>query len=255
MAADREEARQSPTIVYAVKIEITVVQQRACLSPMPTPAPALVTKPISQLQLAPGSLLTIPNVSWHEFETVLTELGNHRAARVAYCHNTLEIMVPLPEHERPKEIISDIVKTLLKASDRRYEPFGSTTFRREGVAGIEPDACFYIAHYQSMIGRRRLQPDDPPPDLAIETDVTSKTTLGSYLAIGVPELWIYASGKLTVYLLQNDQYSIMPESPTFPGLPLLQWIPDTIQRSWQVGSSQALEELEAKYAAYRKEHD
>ena len=50
-----------------------------------------------------------------------------------------------------------------------------------------------------MIGRRRLEPDDPPPDLAIETDVTSKTTLDAYEAIAVPELWIYDSGKLTIY--------------------------------------------------------
>ena len=138
------------------------------------------------------------------------------------------------------------IVSALKSSGRRYEPFGSTTFRKEGVAGVEPDACFYIAHYQQMIGRRCLEPGDPPPDLAIETDVTSKTTLGAYLAIGVPELWIYASGKLTLYLLQDGQYSSVLESPTFPHLPLLQWIPETLERSWRVGSSQALEELETK---------
>lgn len=38
-----------------------------------------------------------------------------------------------------------------------------------------------------MIDRRRLEPNDPPPDLAIETDVTSKTTLDAYEPIGVPE--------------------------------------------------------------------
>lgn len=210
-----------------------------------TPA-ALVTKPISQLQLAPGSLLTIPNVSWDEFETILEELGHHRAVRVTYFEQTLELMVPLPEHEKPKEIIGDIVKTLLKASGRRYEPFGSTTFREIGVAGVEPDACFYIANYQQMIGRRRLEPGDPPPDLAIETDVTSKTTLNAYVAIGVPELWIFASSKLTIYVLQRDGYIAVEESPTFPGLPLAEWIATTVKRSWQVGTSQALEELEAQ---------
>jgi Uma2 family endonuclease len=210
-----------------------------------TPA-ALVTKPISQLQLAPGSVLSVSNVSWEEFEAVLTELGDRRAVQVAYFEQTLELMVPLPEHEKPKEIIGDIVKTLLKASGRRYEPFGSTTFRQVGVAGVEPDACFYINNYQRMIGRRRLEPGDPPPDLAIETDVTSKTTLNAYVAIGVPELWIFANGKLTIYVLQQDHYSAVEESPTFPGLPLAEWIATTVKRSWQVGTSQALEELEAQ---------
>ncbi|MGF1520636.1 MAG: Uma2 family endonuclease [Nodosilinea sp.] len=205
-----------------------------------------VAKPISQLQLAPGSVLSIPNVSWEEFEAILAELGDRRALQVTYFEQTLELMVPLPEHEKPKEIIGDIVKTLLKASGRRYEPFGSTTFRQVGVAGVEPDACFYIANYQQMIGRRRLEPGDPPPDLAIETDVTSKTTLNAYVAIGVPELWIFANGKLTIYVLQQDHYIAVEESPTFPGLPLAEWIATTVKRSWQVGTSQALDELEAQ---------
>lgn len=46
-----------------------------------------------------------------------------------------------------------------------------------------------------MIGRRRLQPDDPSLDLAIETSVDSKTKLDDYEAIAVPELWIFDGGK------------------------------------------------------------
>ncbi|ELS03096.1 hypothetical protein Xen7305DRAFT_00028160 [Xenococcus sp. PCC 7305] len=34
-------------------------------------------------------------------------------------------------------------------------------------------------------------------------------------------------------------------SPTFPKIPLTQLIPKVIERSWQVGASQALEEFEA----------
>ena len=150
-----------------------------------------VLKPISHIKLAPGSAITIPDMSWQEFEAILQELGEKRSARVAYSQGTLEIMAPLPEHEKPKDIISDIVKILLKASKRKYEPFGSTTFKQKGIAGVEPDACFYIKNYQIMIGRRRLQANDPPPDLAIETDVTSKTTIDAYEGIGVPEVWVY----------------------------------------------------------------
>ena len=201
-----------------------------------------VVKPVSQMQLAPGSAIAIPNVSWEEFELILQELGEKRSARVAYCKGTLEIMVPLPEHELRKDLISDIVKTLLKKTARRYEPFGSTTFKRD-TAGVEPDACFYIQNYQRMIGRRRLQPDDPPPDLAIEIDITSKTTLGAYEAIAVPELWIYDSGRLSIYLLR-DGYVKSIYSPIFPNIPLTQIIPATVERAWQVGSVQALEEFE-----------
>ena len=202
-------------------------------------------KPVSQIKLAPGSSVTIADISWQEFEWILQELGENRSARVAYSQGTLEIMVPLPEHEKPKELIADIVKTLLRASGRKYEPFGSTTFKQEGKAGVEPDACFYIRNYQRMINRRRLQADDPPPDLAIECDVTSKTTLEAYVAIAVPEVWIYDSGKLNIYLLQEKKYVASDYSPLFPQIALTQIIPNAIERSWQVGSVSALEELEA----------
>ena len=81
-------------------------------------------------------------------------------------------------------------------------------------------------------------------DLAIECDVTSTTTLEAYQAIKVPELWIYDSGKLSIYLLQNDHYIQSESSPTFPDINLITIIPDAIERSWQVGSFQALEDLE-----------
>ncbi len=200
--------------------------------------------PINQIKLEPGSQVTITNISWPEFELMLQELGENRSARLSYSQGILEVMVPLPEHERPKELISDIVKILLKVNQRKYEPFGSTTFKKEGVAGVEPDACFYIKNYQQMIDRRRLQADDPPPDLAIECDVTSKTTIEAYQVIKVPELWVYDSGKLSIYILQNDNYIQSEISPTFPKIDLTKIIPDAVERSWQVGSFQALEELE-----------
>jgi Uma2 family endonuclease len=204
-----------------------------------------VVKPISKIHLAPGSLVTILDVTWQEFESILQEMGNKRAARVAYSEGTLEIMVPLPEHEKSKEIISDIVKTLLRVQKIRYEPFGSTTFKRKGLAGVEPDACFYIKNYQIMIGRRRLEPNDPPPDLAIETDVTSKTTIDAYLAIGVPEVWIYDGGNFTIYLLQDNKYIKSDTSPNFPGVNISRIITGTVERAWVVGNLQALEELES----------
>ncbi|MEA5470535.1 Uma2 family endonuclease [Spirulina sp. 06S082] len=206
---------------------------------------APVVKPVSQMQLAPGSIVTIPNMNWQEFEAILQELGEKRSARVAYSQGTLEIMTPLPEYEIPRDLISDIVKILLKHSGLPYQPFGSTTFKREGFAGVEPDACFYIQNYQKMIGVRRLRKDDPPPDLAVEMDVTSKTTLEAYEAIAVPELWIYDRGQLKIYYWENGTYRETENSPILPNFNLTRLIPATVERAWQVGNFQALEELEA----------
>ena len=75
-----------------------------------------VLKPVSQIELTPGSVVTIPNVSWLEFESILQELGEKRRTRIAYSNSTLEIMVPLLDREIPKDLISDIVKNLLKSA-------------------------------------------------------------------------------------------------------------------------------------------
>ncbi|NEP15245.1 MAG: Uma2 family endonuclease [Symploca sp. SIO2C1] len=136
-----------------------------------------VLTPIHKINVHTGSSITIPNLSWQEFEDILEELGEKRHVRVAYSQNCLEIMAPSPEHERAKIVIADIVKIILRVQRRPWEALGSTTFKKRTMqVGVEPDECFYIENYQAVIGKDRLDLDrDPPPNLVIESDVTSLT--------------------------------------------------------------------------------
>ena len=199
------------------------------------------------ISLEPGQKVTLQPVSWQGFEEILSKLGERRSSRIAYANAILEIMAPLPEHERAKVLIADLVKTLLKAQKRQWEPLGSTTFKRENMAaGIEPDDCFYIQNYKAAIGKNRLDLSvDPPPDLALETDLTSKTELDAYEALRVPEVWIYERGKLKINVLGEGRYVESETSPTFPGIAVVEIIPQFMQRAKEVGVSQALEEFEA----------
>jgi Uma2 family endonuclease len=145
-----------------------------------------VTFPIQAIKLTPGSQITISNLSWQDFEQILIDLGEKRNSRVTYYLGTLEIMSPLALHERPHRIIGDIVKAILDIQGRDWEDFGSTTLKRPPIGGIEPDTCFYIENAQRVQGCTNLDLKQyPPPDLAIEADVTSKTSLDVYEAIGV----------------------------------------------------------------------
>lgn len=100
---------------------------------------------LKRLTVPPGQKVLLKDVSWQEFEEILTDLGESRASRIAYANNTLEIISPLPEHGLSKEIISDLVKALLEELDREFLTLSSTTFKNEQMAkGIEPDNCFYI---------------------------------------------------------------------------------------------------------------
>lgn len=185
------------------------------------------------LQLQPGQKVTLQPVSWEGFEEILTQLGDFRTSRIAYSNEILENIAPLPEHERSKVLLADLVKILLKIQNQAWEPFGSSTFKRRGMAaGIEPDDCFYIKNYQAVIGKQRIDLDiDPPPDLALETDVTSKTEVDAYESLAVPELWVFSGGKLKINLLQEGKYIESEHSLIFPDLKLIDIIPQFMQRS------------------------
>ena len=202
----------------------------------------MVTLQLRQIDVPPGQRVLLHDVSWQEFENILQELGEHRASRLAYIQGTLEIGMPLPEHEVDKELIGDMVKILLEELGMDCECFGSTTFKRETKkSGVEPDQCFYIQNHEVMRGKRRVNLDtDPPPDLAIEIDVTSKTQLEAYEALQVPELWRYENNVLKINLLQGGKYIQSQTSPIFPGLPIMELFAEFVALSTTLGRSPTL---------------
>lgn len=203
-----------------------------------------VTVPIEAIKLTPGSQIIIPNLSWQDFEQILIDLGEKRSSRIIYYRGTLKIMSPLALHERPHRIIADIIKTILDIQGRDWDDFGSTTLKRPEIAGIEPDTCFYIQNTDRVKGCTNLDLKKyPPPDLAIEADVTSKTTLDAYEAMGVPEVWIYRNKQLKIYLLSNQGYTETATSSIFPNLPLIELIPQLVQKAIDEGTSKMLREL------------
>lgn len=113
-------------------------------------------------------------------------------------------------------------------------------------AGAEPDACFYIQNWQALLGKERLDlSQDPPPDLAIEVDVTALAGLSIYRVLAVPELWIYQQGTLSIHVLTLDGYEDSLTSPTFPDFDVKAILPNYIERAWSAGSSIALREFES----------
>ena len=197
---------------------------------------------LRQLDVPPGHRVRLHEISWDEFERILEELGEHRGTRLAYCRGTLEIVAPLPEHEIAKVMIGDLLKVLMDELDMNWESLGSTTFKREDMTvGIEPDDCFYIANHALMIGRSRLDLTvDPPPDLALEIDLTSTTQLGIYQALGVPEIWRYENRELRIYILEQGEYVESEVSPTFPDVPITEGIARFVEMSRSEGTSPTL---------------
>ena len=203
-----------------------------------------ITTPIKAIALSAGSRISIPNLTWQDFEQILLDAGERRNTRMTYYKGTLEIMSPLALHERPHRIIADIVKTILEMQERDWEDFGSTTFKRPDIAGVEPDTCFYVQNAELVRDCTNMNlAIYPPPDLAIESDVTSKTALNAYESILVPEVWIYSDRRLAIHILQGDHYIETDTSLLFPDLPLIDLIPSLVEQAIKLGTSRMLRSL------------
>jgi tetratricopeptide (TPR) repeat protein len=185
-----------------------------------------------------GESKLLHNVSWEEFENILAAMSDNRSSRVAYDRGTLEIIMPTQTHEYYKEIISFLVQELADEMGKDCEPYGSTTWRRKAKeAGAEPDNSFYIQNESLVRGRVDIDLDqDPPPDLVLEIDYTSKSLdrMPIYARLGVPELWRYDNNTLSIYQLQAGKYNEADTSPTFGGFPARD-IPSFIEQNISAG--------------------
>ncbi len=197
---------------------------------------------LNQLIVPPGHQLLLKDISWQMFEKILEELGETRAARVSYSKGMLEIMTPLPEHEADKVIIGDLVKALLEELDIEFWSLGSTTFKNEAMAqAVEADDCFYIQNEAVIRGKKRIDLSvDPPPDLAIEVDITSRTKFNNYEALRVPELWRYNGRKLQINVWQEGKYLESDTSYNFPNLPIGEVIHQYVEQSRIIGRNSTM---------------
>lgn len=182
--------------------------------------------------------VVLRNISWQTFETMLAEMGNDRASRMAYDRGTLEIMTPLLPHEYWNRLIERLIFVLGEELNLEIFPTGSTTLKRKDLRrGAEPDSSYYIRNEARV--RNKIAIDlnnDPPPDLVVEVDLTSSSLdrFQIYASLGVPELWRYDEGVLQIYQLQQGEYVECNNSPTFAQLPLIE-IPRFLEESQRIG--------------------
>lgn len=197
---------------------------------------------LQQIIVKPGQQMLVKDISWQQLENILAEMGERRATRISYSHGWLEIMVPLPEHEKDKEYIGELVRVLLDKLQIDFEPFGSTTLKNERMLqAVEPDTSFYIQNQAAVIGKNRIDLNiDPPPDLAIEIDITSRTRFDNYEILGVPELWRHTPQGLEISILQEGKYIKSQSSPNFPNIPIVELVNEYVQQCLTIGRSQAM---------------
>ncbi|XHX79988.1 MAG: Uma2 family endonuclease [Stenomitos frigidus ULC029] len=162
------------------------------------------------------------DISWQTYQSLLKDFEQQPGMRLTYDRGLLEIMMPLVPHETYKKLLGRLIETLTEELEIEIRSLGSLTCDREDLArGLEPDQCYYIQNEAAVRHRERIDlTQDPPPDLAIEVDITSSSIdqLAIYAALGVPEVWRYDGQTLTMYHLKEGGYESRDRSLSLPQL-------------------------------------
>ncbi len=204
------------------------------------------------VQLSPGADIVLRKQSWADYEALLASRKNQSALKIYFnaANQEIRLMAPSPKHSNRSDALSDLVKSLLYQQETDFQSFDPITLKKFDEAGVEPDACFYIANRQAILRKEKIDlAVDPPPDLALEVDLTSLTNPQDYESIAVPELWIYKGNTLNIYLLEDGQYVANDRSPLFPEFDLKTQIPQYIELAWAEGVSVAVRAFEQAIAS------
>lgn len=196
----------------------------------------------SQEEFTTAARVILENVSWQTFKALLADIGDNRACRFAYDQGMLEIMAPYQEHEAPKIMIGSFIEALADELNIEIMQLGSLLLEREDLRrAVEPDTCFYIQNESLVRGKEIDLTTDPPPDLVVEVDYTSRSLnkFQIYASLSVPEFWRYKNQQLYIYQLANGKYNLRDQSLAFPFLPIAD-IPGFIEQSKIVGQRAAV---------------
>lgn len=188
-----------------------------------------------RIELPPGAVLKLLG-NWQDYQVLSQQLGDRSSPRIKYRRGEILLMAPLPEHGRDASLLADIAKVLLDHLEQRYDSFTPITMSLPEVSGIEPDYCFYIENWRAVVGKKRIDWQSAPPDLAIEIDVTSYTNINDYLPYRVPEVWILKSNRLLIYRLLLESY-VLTESSYFPN------VREIVQQCLQIANEQTTSEV------------
>src|SRR4051794_17389600 len=155
-----------------------------------------------------GGRLRLSYVPWRMYTRLLRAFEDRPRWKLTYDGGELEIMSPSLQHDDDGVFLGRMVFILTEELGLPVHGGGSTTLKRQLMQkGLEPDECFWIVHAPQMAGVRRLDLRiHPPPDLAIEIDVThsSLNRMGIYAAVGVPEVWRLDDHVVTFQVLDAD---------------------------------------------------
>ena len=167
--------------------------------------------------------VAIDAVSWDAYADFLAAYADQRpGVRVHYFEGRMAVVSTGSRHERWKKLLARLLELMAVAKSIDILALGEVTIRRRDMlAGLEPDECYYVgANARPLAIDHQLDfTTDPPLDLALEVEHTHGVDdkLAIYAALGIRELWRFDGNLLTFWQLVAGQYEPLAESLAFPG--------------------------------------
>jgi Uma2 family endonuclease len=185
----------------------------------------LATSPIT-----PDQRLVLAERTWEQFKLIQAGFEDFPGSRLFYYNGTVEILMPGRDHEVFKGIIALLLGIFFEEVGVEFEPTGSMTQEREGMASVQADESYCIGASK------------PIPDLSIEVVFTSggPNKLQRYQALGVPEVWFWQDGAFSLYRLRESGYERIDQSQ-IPELAALDF--GLLSRCVRIGETSRLEAM------------
>ena len=140
--------------------------------------------------------LTHSGMSWRQFKLLQESFAESPGVHLAYYKGEVEILAVSQEHETISRLIAILLAEYFVEKGIEFTPTGSFTQEKEGVASAQADESYFIGKVGTT------------PDLSIEVVFTSGTLskLNRYSELGVPEVWFWEDGLLTLHRLRENGY-------------------------------------------------
>jgi Uma2 family endonuclease len=200
-----------------------------------------------KIELSPGVVVHFLG-TWKDYQVLIDQRGDRANPRIKYRPGEILLMSPLPKHGREAHIIAALITVLLDHLGQNYEAFTPMTMDLPEISGLEPDYSFYINNWEAAVGKERIDwSTEPPPDLALEIDVTSYTDFNDYLPYRVPEVWLYKKNQLLIYALDGDSYKIVSSSRYFPNFNLQEILAECLEIANSQSTSVAMRVLRGRF--------
>jgi len=150
----------------------------------------------------------VRTVSWEQFKTLQSAFAEIGGVRITYCEGVLEIVGIGRLHEMTVALLGLLLGQFFVLKRIAFVATGAYTQELRGSTEFQADLSYNFELEKEI------------SDLCIEVVVTSGNTkkLRKYQLLGVPEVWFWQDGKISIYRLQDDKYVEIETSQWLPNL-------------------------------------